>query len=297
MKSNQIVCFGEVLWDLFPEGKQIGGAPFNVACSFQGLGTPVHFISRIGKDVLGQSVLAEINKRGMSTEFIQLDEQYETGKVEVALDHQGVATYKIAAPAAWDFIESRPEIIQLVRESSAFIFGSLITRSASYNALKICLEEAPFSVFDLNLRPPFYRIEILEKLMHSSHMLKFNDEELYFIAEEMGSPFKGMNQHIEYISEKTNTEYICVTKGMYGAVLFQHGQWFYNSGFKVEVVDTVGAGDSFLATLVTGLINKRNSQKVLDEACAMGAMVAASKGANPSVTKEDLNNFIHPKII
>ena len=136
MKSNKICCFGEVLWDIFKEGKKLGGAPFNVASSLEGLGADIEFISRIGKDNLGEEILIEIKNHGISTDYIQIDPINPTGKVKVSLDSKGSAKYKIETDSAWDFIETNEQSLTLVRNSKAFVFGSLIARGNSYKALK-----------------------------------------------------------------------------------------------------------------------------------------------------------------
>tara|TARA_B110000046_G_scaffold44909_1_gene49906 strand:+ start:4308 stop:5195 length:888 start_codon:yes stop_codon:yes gene_type:complete len=294
MNSIKIICFGEVLWDIFPGGKMLGGAPFNVASSIHGLGGNVQLISRVGKDSLGSEILENIKSEGFSIKFIQSDDLYPTGKVFITLDKDGNAEYEILEDAAWDFIENNTAIIKAVSEANAFIFGSLVLRSASKVTLDTLINHSKFSVFDLNLRPPFYTIETLTQLMIKTNMLKFNDDEIYEIAKALGSPYHSLDQHIVYLAAKTNTPVICVTKGMYGAVLYHHGDWFYNSGYRIEVKDTVGAGDSFLATLVLGLLHGNSLQSTLNNACGMGALVASSKGANPSITREELATFISP---
>ena len=292
MKSQEIVCFGELLWDLFPSGKKVGGAPFNVASSLNSLGAEVHFVSRVGVDPLGVEILEEVKSQGVSTELIQHDSSHETGKVLVHLDEKGVANYEIASDAAWDFIEVQSEAQEKVSQAAAFVYGSLVARANSLKTLKSFLKVAPFRVFDVNLRPPHYNLDILMDLILQADLLKFNDEELYLLAELLGSPFHSMDQHIAFIAQKTNTPIVCVTKGKFGAVLYHRDSWFYNSGFKIRVKDTVGAGDSFLATLVNGLIKAIPLQLALDNACAMGALVAGSDGANPIITEKDLRRFI-----
>lgn len=294
MSLNKIICFGEILWDIFPGGKMLGGAPFNVAASIHGLGGNVQFISRVGNDSLGREITEKMKSQGLSTKFIQSDNFYATGKVLVALDKDGIAKYEIASDAAWDFIKPTSTIINAVSEANAFIFGSLVSRSASKETLDTLLNHSKFSVFDLNLRPPFYTLETLTQLMIKTNMLKFNDDELYEIANALGSPYHSLDQHILYLVAKTNTPIICVTKGMHGAVLYHHGDWFYNSGYRIEVKDTVGAGDSFLATLVLGLLQGDSLQSTLNDACGMGALVASSKGANPSITIQELATFVSP---
>ena len=293
MKSNKIICFGEILWDIFEDGKKLGGAPFNVTNSLKDLGADVEFISRIGKDFLGNEILKELKSRGVSTIFLQEDPIYPTGKVTVDIDSDGSAKYEIDNDSAWDYIEKEAKTVKMVSDASAFVFGSLIARAKSFEALNSFLKVSKFSIFDINLRPPFYNQSLLIDLMNKSDMLKFNDEELDIIANGLESPFNSIDKNIEFIAERTKTKIICVTKGKCGAVLYHHGDWFYNNGYRVIVKDSVGAGDSFLATLINGLIEKEPLQKTIDYACAMGALVANSFGANPTISKNDLESFIH----
>jgi len=293
MKSNKIICFGEILWDIFEDGKKLGGAPFNVTNSLKDLGADVEFISRIGKDFLGNEILKELKSRGVSTIFLQEDPIYPTGKVTVDIDSDGSAKYEIDNDSAWDYIVKEAKTVKMVSDASAFVFGSLIARAKSFEALNSFLKVSKFSIFDINLRPPFYNQSLLIDLMNKSDMLKFNDEELDIIANGLESPFNSIHKNIEFIAEKTKTKIICVTKGKYGAVLYHHGHWFYNNGYRVIVKDSVGAGDSFLATLINGLIEKEPLQKTIDYACAMGALVANSFGANPTISMNDLESFIY----
>ena len=240
------------------------------------MGSDVAFISRVGKDSLGTEILDSVSHCNIPVDYIQIDPVHPTGKVQLILDSKGSAQYDIEIDAAWDFIQLDKENQALVKSSKAFVFGSLVARGSSYRALQTFLEISNFSVFDLNLRPPFYENSLLIELMQQSDMLKFNDEELYKVADLLDSPFNSMDQHIHHIAKQTNTKIICVTKVMFCAVLYFEGDWYYNSGFKIEVVDTVGAGDSFLGTLIHGIVNENDLQNTLNRACAMGALVAGS---------------------
>ena len=290
--SKKIICFGEVLWDHFPDGKKLGGAPFNVTNSLKNFGADVDFISRVGDDDLGNELLKLMQNNNISTDYIQVDPYHETGKVEVSLDSSGSAKYNVISDVAWDFIEPKEEIFELVKNSYALVFGSLAARADSFKTLDPLLDLAKFSVFDLNLRAPHYNLILIENLMKRSDMLKFNDQELLFVADSMNSPFSSIKEHVKFISEKTNTGIICVTMGSKGASLYHTGEWFNSNGFKVNVVDTVGAGDSFLATLVFNLICKNNVNDALEKACAMGALVSSHSGANTKISEDDLYEFI-----
>jgi len=289
------VCFGEVLWDVFPDKARIGGAPLNVVSRLSATGIETEIISRIGTDQKGKDILAYLKGNNVGTENIQTDATYPTGMVQVTLSNSGSATYEISYPSAWDKIEVSKSSINSVSKADVFIFGSLVCRDEiSRNTLFSLLESANYKVFDINLRPPHYQKEVLQQLMQKADFIKFNDEELFEIAAMLGSSFNSLEQNLLFISEKTNTPSICVTKGSHGAVLLSEGKLVYNSGYQIKVKDTVGAGDSFLASLIAKLLTKENPQKALDYACAVGALVAGSEGANPKLEVEEIKKFMFP---
>ncbi|WP_341221810.1 carbohydrate kinase [Polaribacter atrinae] len=289
---SKIVCFGEVLWDVFPTHKKIGGAPLNVAVRLKSFNNDVAMISAVGNDVLGKTILKYINDLKINTEAVEVLEEFTTGEVAVSLNEKGAATYKIVHPKAWDKIPFTAKSSELVKQADAFVFGSLITRDdVSKNTLYQLLELAKYAVFDVNLRAPFYNNEILIDLMCKADFIKFNDDELYEISAFLGSPFHNLEQNIHFIAEKTKTAHICVTKGEHGAVLLYNHQLYYNSGYQIKVKDTVGSGDSFLASLISKLINGASPQKAIDFACAVGALVAEKEGANPIITEKEILDF------
>jgi fructokinase len=293
---KKAVCFGEILYDVFPESERIGGAPLNVASRLSGLGISTEMISKVGDDEKGEKLISYLKAKNIKTEIIAKDTDYATGVVNVTLSAGGSATYEIAHPVAWDKIEISDAMKTEVKKADAFIFGSLVCRDeVSRNTLFQLLPEAKYRVFDINLRPPFYEKEVLVKLMNQADFIKFNDDELFEIAEMIGSPYNSLEQNLQYLSEETNTPTICVTKGRHGAVLLKGGKRFYNSGFKVKVKDTVGAGDSFLASLIAGLLKEEDPQSTLDFACAMGALVAGEEGANPEIKIDKINKFLKGK--
>ena len=290
------ICFGEILYDVFPESERIGGAPLNVASRLSGLGIQTEMISKVGDDEKGKKLISYLKAKNIKTEIIAKDTDFATGVVNVTLSASGSATYEIAHPVAWDKIEISDAMKTEVKKADAFIFGSLVCRDeVSRNTLFQLLPEAKYRVFDINLRPPFYEKEVLVKLMTQADFIKFNDDELFEIAEMIGSPYNSLEQNLQYLSEETNTPTICVTKGRHGAVLLKGGKRFYNSGFKVKVKDTVGAGDSFLASLIAGLLKEEDPQSTLDFACAMGALVAGEEGANPEIKIDKINKFLKGK--
>lgn len=293
--GKKIVCFGEVLWDVFPTHKKIGGAPLNVALRLQSFGNDVFMISQVGNDKIGKDLVNYVNDNGVVTEFIAKDNNFETGKVNVSLDKNGSASYEIKYPSAWDKIRITESMKNTVKSSDAFIFGSLVARDeVSKSTLMQLLEVATYKIFDLNLRPPHYKKDLLIELMDKADFIKFNDEELFIVSDFLNSPFHGLEQNIRYIAEKTKTKSICVTKGKFGAVLLYNNAFYYNSGYQITVKDTVGAGDSFLASLTDQLLCNVEPQNAINFACAVGALVAQSEGANPKISAEAIEQFMNP---
>jgi len=292
---KNIVCFGEVLWDVFPTHKKIGGAPLNVALRLQSLDNNVSIISRIGADKKGRKIKAYIVAQGVNPEYVQVDKKLKTGKVKVMLNQKGSASYNIMFPRAWDAIQLTESNKKVTEKADAFIYGSLVARDdTSRDTLYALLKLAKYKIFDINLRTPYYTTDVLSYLMQEADFIKFNDDEIFEIGEQLNSKTNGLEQNIKFIAEYTNTQTICVTKGRHGAILYYNDTYYYNSGYQIEVVDTVGAGDSFLATLISKLLKGDNPQEAIDFACAIGALVAGSEGANPKFSTEDINTFINP---
>jgi fructokinase len=288
-----IVCFGEVLWDIFPTHKKIGGAPLNVSLRMNSLGVNTTMISRIGDDDNGKDIISFLNNQNISSNSIQVGEEYKTGVVNVMINEKGNASYDILYPSSWDKIVLTNEMIEKVSESDAFVFGSLICRDeVSRSTLYDLLDKAKYKVLDANLRAPYYTKEILDELMLKADFIKLNDEELYEISQQLESPYNSFEQNIKFIAEKTNTKHVCVTKGAFGAVLYYNGKFYYNSGYFIKVVDTVGAGDSFLASLLVRLLRGKSPQKALNYACAVGALVAGHEGANPKISDKEIVKFM-----
>lgn len=290
---SNIVCFGEVLFDVFPNQKKIGGAPLNVATRLASFNNQVTIISAIGNDNLGSEIINFLKENKVETEHVQILNDFDTGSVTVNLDKKGVATYVIEHPKAWDKIQLNSNAKETIKNADALVFGSLATRdSVSKNTLYNLLEIANYKVFDVNLRPPFYERKNLIHLMNTADFIKLNDEELYKIADFLGSDFKNLEQNLQFIAQRTNTKHICVTKGEHGAVLFYDKKLFYNSGYQINVKDTVGSGDSFLASLLHKLLQKEHPQKAINFACAVGALVAHQSGANPKISEKEILDFM-----
>lgn len=290
---KNIICFGEVLWDQLPSGKKLGGAPLNVALRAQSFGHKTAVISSIGNDAIGEELTRKMQQHQADLNHIQTSKNFATSEVLVHLNEKGSASYEIKMPCAWDDIEPLEKDSEAVKNSDAFIYGSLTARSKkSRNTLLALLKKAPFKVFDVNLRPPHYTQERLMQLMQFADFIKFNDDEIIEICGNMGLKTQSIEDCMKFIAQQTNTPKICVTCGKHGAVLLINEKLVYNKGYKVTVADTVGSGDSFLAALISKLLHHAAPQKAIDFACAVGAIVASKKGANDPISNSEIEDLM-----
>lgn len=284
-----VACFGEMLWDMLPEGKQPGGAPMNVAYHFHNLGVDAAFISRVGKDELGKELLDFLKQKDVPLHHVQIDSNVQTGIVNVELNNKGEASYEIVAPAAWDHIALTNEAKNVVKQSAAFTYVSLVARHEdSYQSLLQLLQEASFKVFDVNLRPPFYSQELIEALAQPANMLKINHHEL----EEVCGWYSDASNEIEqirFLKNKFNLDAVLVTRGENGASFIgPDDQYIEHPGFTVKVADTVGSGDSFLAGFVSKWLQGLSPKECLEFACGVGATVASKHGACNPISPEEI---------
>ncbi|WP_419488282.1 carbohydrate kinase family protein [Chryseobacterium bernardetii] len=291
-QSNYAVCFGEVLWDIFPSGSRAGGAPFNVAYNLFKMGIDTKMLSRIGNDQLGHQLLNQIEDWGITTDFIQIDQEKATGTVLADFDEHGEAKYDIVQEVAWDYIRALPEHKELIQHSEAFVFGSLVTRcEASQNTLLELLEYSKFRVFDVNFRPPFINFEFIKKLLHKADLVKMNKAELRTILEYLGEDYIDEDTSIRHIQTYFNLNEIVLTKGSKGARYFV-GDTAYNfPAVHIEIADTVGSGDSFLAGFLSKRILGKSPEEIMKQATALGAFITSKSGACPDYTYEDFKAF------
>ncbi|MEO8853607.1 MAG: carbohydrate kinase [Ginsengibacter sp.] len=290
-----VVCFGETLWDFLPGGKLPGGAPVNVACHLQKLGKNPAVISRIGKDDLGEELKNIFELKKIHTGFFQTDNENPTGKVLAKIMDNHEVSYEILQPVAWDFIEWDSKMGNLVSSADFFVFGSLVTRNSdSKNTLFQCLEIANKKVLDINLRPPHYTREIVEELLAKADILKLNLAELHLISGWF-KIFVNDEDRIKWLKEKFSIDTIIVTKGGEGAVLFMNDKFYYHRGYKVEVADTVGSGDAFLAAFISKLIENAQPAEALDFASGLGAFVASRSGACPDYELKEVYDIMSRK--
>ena len=287
-KSPKIVCFGEILWDLLPTGKVAGGAPMNVAYHSNQLGITAQMISKIGQDDLGKELLGFLNKKGVDTSLVQIDNTYPTGTVNVALDSMGSPSYEIMAPVAWDYINANTINKAAVQNADAIVFGSIATRNQrTRDTLFELLELAKLKVFDANLRSPFYSKSLVTQLLHQADLVKMNDEELEVIGNWMD-----LNDTEENIALQVKNHFgwqqLIVTRGAKGAWLFSKDKMIRSEGVEIQVQDTIGSGDSFLAAYLSKYLQGELLEKCLQFASVTGAYVATQRGGTPEFSKSQI---------
>jgi fructokinase len=292
MPASEILCVGEVLWDALPAGLFLGGAPFNVACHLRALGVPVGMVSRVGADRLGREAVQRVRRHGIGTELIQVDPELPTGFVCVTLDAQGNAEYDIVAPAAWDAIEPTDAVLRRAAAARAIVFGSLAQRAVTTrDTIELLWETGALKVFDVNLRSPYHSPEIVERSLRRSNVVKLNHEELRQLASWFGLP-DAPRAATAALAERFGCEIVCVTRGSSGAALWRDGRWTEHPGFRVEVADTVGAGDAFLAAVLAELLDGRDDLAALRRANLIGAYVATQPGAVPGYDGEAIARIV-----
>ena len=292
MATGEILCVGEVLWDALPAGLFLGGAPFNVACHLHELGVPAAFASRIGRDTLGEEIVRRLAHRGISTSLLQEDPRLPTGFVRVELDTTGSPDFTIVEPSAWDAIAADDGLLARARNAHAVVFGSLSQRrEPSRSTIKRLLAEARVLVFDVNLRPPFDSRSVVEESLEAADIVKLNDAELDQLTGWFSLRGDDMANRAAALADQFACATVCVTRGENGALLWHGGEVYEHGGFRVEVADTVGSGDAFLAAFLKGYFDMDDPAELLAFANAAGAYVATKNGATPSLELEEIERL------
>ena len=287
----QILSIGEALWDLLPSGRKVGGAPANFAFHCMQLGADVRLLTRVGNDDLGRELVEFYRSLGLSTEFIETDSTAPTGTVGVELSADGQPKYTIHENVAWDKIEATDTAVQFAQSADAVCFGSLAARSETtlrtIQTLVAQSKPSALRVLDLNLRDPFVDRTVIETMLGLANILKLNDEELTRIAamfDVSGNTMKNtMKQYADWLIDRYHLKMLVLTCGSQGSRIFHEGKEYFCAGRKVEVVDTVGAGDAFTATVVIGLLSGWSIETINERANEIAAFVCTQSGATPKL--------------
>jgi fructokinase len=299
-----VVGLGELLWDLFPQGKQLGGAPANFAYITAMLGDCGIVASRVGDDRLGQEAVWHLKSCGLDVSRIQRDPTHPTGTVKIELDPVGRAEYHFADNVAWDFLEFTEDWISLARSTHAVCFGSLAQRNsvsrATIRAFLSALPSFAIGIFDVNLRQSYFSSELLRDSTRHAKILKLNDDELPRFLEMLRCPLKSSARAASaptdysdvsaarWLCREFGIRLVCITRGAAGSALITAESYHEHSGFSVKIADTVGAGDAFTAALVHHALRGSSLAAMNAAANRMGAWVASQEGAMPAADSEIL---------
>lgn len=288
---NEIVVgMGEALWDVLPEGKKIGGAPANFAYHVSQFGLPSCVVSAIGDDALGKEIIENFTSKGLDQLIAEVP--YPTGTVQVEIDQTGIPLYDIKENVAWDNIPYTEHLDALAKRTKAVCFGSLAQRNVvSRETINHFLDTMPkdddsLIVFDVNLRQGFYNMEILCKSMQNCNILKINDEELITVSRMFGYPGIDLQDKCWILLGKYNLKMLILTCGINGSYVFTPGNVSFQPTPKVEVADTVGAGDSFTAAFIASILKGKSVTEAHTIAVKTSAFVCTQKGAMPILPPE-----------
>ncbi len=288
------VGIGEVLWDLLPGGRALGGAPINVAAHAAQLGISAAVVSAVGDDVEGAEILDRLRELHLDVSGVRKMSGLPTGVVDVRLDDAGVPAFDIRAPAAWDAIELDEELEALAGSAFAVIFGSLAQRAPrSRESIRRFLHFVPpecLRVFDINLRPPHYSREIVIDSLEQANVLKLNDVELTLLGEMLGMSGDTTTM-LQGIRARFALDLVILTCGAQGSRLVTSEWDESHSGCTVKVVDTVGAGDAFTAVVTVGLLRGLPLGRIQELANRAAAFVCSQPGAVPRLPEEIVSEF------
>lgn len=285
--NDLVVGMGEALWDVLPEGKKIGGAPANFAYHVSQFGLPSCVVSAVGDDDLGREIIENFTAKGLKQ--LIADVPYPTGTVQVEIDQSGVPQYEIKENVAWDNIPYTERLESLAERTTAVCFGSLAQRNVvSRNTINRFLDvvsrnEENLIVFDVNLRQGFYNKEILCNSMKRCNILKINDEELVTVSRMFGYPGIDLQDKCWILLGKYNLKMLILTCGINGSYVFTPGNVSFKPTPKVEVADTVGAGDSFTAAFISSVLKGKSVLEAHSLAVRTSAFVCTEKGAMPTL--------------
>ena len=275
-----IVGIGELLWDIFPDGKKAGGAPVNFVYHATAMGAKGYAISAVGNDSLGDEILDVVDSIGIDHFITKV--VYPTGTVNVLL-HEGVPTYEITEEVAWDYIPLSNKVIDVAKKTDAVCFGTLAQRcSTSKETIRKFLSLVPedsFRILDINLRSPFYSQSLIEESLKLCNVLKLNDEELEILKEIFAIKDVDLKEACKWFMRTYNLKYLILTAGADYSMIFSSENTSILKTPKVDVVDTVGAGDSFTGAFITSILVGKTMMEAHDAAVKRAALVCTVAGA------------------
>lgn len=288
-----IVGLGEILWDVLPQGRQLGGAPFNFAYHSHQLGHSAVIVSRVGNDELGRDLRAAVRQAGLSDYYLQADDSHPTGTVTVTLDGKGQPTFVITPHVAYDYLAWGDDLAEVASRARAICFGTLIQREASAQAaVQQMLRQASQAlvIYDVNLRQRYYERATIEVSLFASRWVKLNEEELAVLQDLLHLEGTSHAKVLQSLRERYNLELAALTRGAHGSLVQTATEEVDLPGIPVSVVDTIGAGDAFTAGLLAGFLEGKSLSEAARLANRFAARVAASAGGTPRIDRNEIES-------
>ena len=294
--NKKVVAFGEVVWDILPNGKILGGTPSNMVFRCNSFSEQGFLLSRVGDDELGNEALEKLKELGISDDNVQLDTEFPTGTVYITLDNNYDPRYVVTPDVAFDHIEFSAEALKLVREADCLFYGLLPQRfGISKNTLRELIKESPDSLhfFDLKLFEHFFNVSVVENLLGSSNIVRIKEKEIPFLSRELGLNTENLNVFSARLSQKYKIDLILITRGQNGVFAFhQKNGAFFDPGYKIEIIDNIGSGMAFSAGFLHYYLNGKTIQQALDFGNAAGALNTTKRGATSYFNKKEVLNFM-----
>ncbi len=291
-----VVGLGELIWDLLPGGKQLGGAPNNFAYISHLLGNRSIVASRIGNDQLGNEALCRLTRTGIVTDYLQVDEEHPTGTVGVRVDDRGEAHFSMNEDSAWDYLEWNSNWEELARSADVVGFGTMAQRQpGSRETILTFLENTrpeAVRIFDVNLRHAFFTPAMLSRSLELANIVKLNDDELARIAGMLGLESLRGEAFARAVIDKFNVHLVAITRAENGSELITLDRTINHNGINVNVKDTIGAGDAFAAALAHFYVRKAPLQVISEAANRLGSWVATETGATPECDRQRLEQIL-----
>ena len=294
--NKKVVAFGEVVWDILPNGKVLGGTPANLVFRCNSFNEQGYLLSRVGDDDLGNEALDNLSELNISDENVQIDGEFPTGTVHITFEDNYEPRYIVTPDVAFDHIEFSAEALKLVRNADCLFYGLLPQRiGISKNTLRELIKESPESIhfFDLKLFEHFFNVKVVENLLESSNIVRIKEKEIGFLSRELGLNDENLTVFSSELSTKYKIDIILVTRGQNGVFAFNNKKGaFYDSGYNIEVVDNIGSGMAFCAGFLINYLNGKSIQQALKFGNAAGALNTTKRGATSFFNKKNVLDFI-----
>lgn len=294
--AKKIVAFGEVVWDILPNGKVLGGTPSNMVFRCNSLNDEGFLLSRVGDDELGYEALKRLKELGISDDNVQVDTAFPTGTVNITLDENHEAKFEVIPDVAFDHIEFSAEALKLVRNADCLFFGLLPQRfGLSKNTLRELIKESPNSLhfFDLKLFEHFFNVTVVENLLSAAHIVRIKEKEIDFLSDKLNLAAESLDAFCAQLQKKYKLDLVLITRGQNGVFVYHKKKGgFYDVGYEIEVEDNIGSGMAFCAGFLHYYLKGKNIQEALKFGNAAGALNTTKRGATSFFDKKEVLAFM-----